>query len=239
MVREEALVACGRHCCLCHRFVGTKIECHHIEPESGGGDDSLANCMPLCFDCHAEVQHYNHRHPKGTSFRASELRSHRDRWFRRVSDTTLAIFDNERRAVDRDLFERLKEEIPESLARQLLKEQCWGQPISSATLDRVYSIDRFLERLDSEFLDPTCEGYRAEFFHAYRAFWKNDDFAQISPLDHNPDFYPIPKEWMQSGNPEIRQQFFDCMNKLNHLSTKAFEVYERMIRDLRRLLIIR
>ena len=29
-VAEKALVACGRCCCICHVFCGTKIELHHI-----------------------------------------------------------------------------------------------------------------------------------------------------------------------------------------------------------------
>jgi hypothetical protein len=237
-IREEALVACGRHCCLCHRFVGTKIECHHIDPEADGGDDSLANCIPLCFDCHAEVQHYNPQHPKGTRFRSSELRAHRDRWLDRVSRTTPAIFDDERRSVDREVFNRIRSEIPEIFVREYLKEHCWGQPINSDTLDKIYAIDRFLQRLDSEFLDPTCEGYRASFLQAFRRFWNNEDFIQISPLDHNPKMYRIPKAWTRSGDPEVRKQFYDCMNNLNRLSTEAFEEYEAMIREIRRLLII-
>ena len=141
--------------------------------------------------------------------------------------------------MDRELFAKLKEEVPEPWARESLKDQCWGQPISAATLDKLYSIDRFLERLDSEFLDPTCEGYRAEFFQAYRAFWNDGDFTQISPLDHRPDMYRLPKEWMESDDPKIRNQFFACMNNLNLLSNKAFNAYEQMIREIRRLLIIR
>lgn len=238
IIREEALVACGRHCCLCHRFVGVKIECHHIEPESNGGDDSLSNCMPLCFDCHAEVQHYNPQHPKGTSFRPSELRAHRDSWFVRASQTTPAIFDDERRSVDRVLFLKLREQLPESLARKLLNDHCWGQPISSEMLDKIYGIDHFLRKIDSEFLDPTCEGYRAQFFQAFTRFWQNNDFIQISPLDGNPNFYRLPKEWTRSSDPEIRKQFTDCMNNLNRLSSEAFVVYESMVRELRRLLIV-
>ncbi|HEY1937090.1 MAG TPA: HNH endonuclease [Candidatus Angelobacter sp.] len=48
---EKALISCGRHCCLCHKFCGTNIELHHIVPESKGGLDVLDNAIPLCFDC--------------------------------------------------------------------------------------------------------------------------------------------------------------------------------------------
>ena len=80
-IKAEALVACGRSCCVCNRYCGVRIECHHIVPESQGGDDSFENCIPLCFDCHAEVEHYNPQHPKGNKFSPVELRGHRDRWY--------------------------------------------------------------------------------------------------------------------------------------------------------------
>jgi hypothetical protein len=236
-IREEALVASGRHCCICRRFVGTKIECHHIIPETKGGDDTLANCIPLCFECHADVEHYNPSHPKGTKFTPRELRTHRDRWFQQISETTPAIFDHERRSVDREIFAIFREQVPESLARYLLKNQCWGQPIRAEMIDKIYEIDRFLERIDCEFLDPTCEGYRSTFVLSYRRFLRNNDFIQISPTDHDPNLYRLPKEWLKSSCPEEQKQFHDCMSNLNELSSRAFEAYETMIRELRCLLI--
>ncbi|WP_104421880.1 HNH endonuclease [Neolewinella xylanilytica] len=55
-VRENVLVKAGRHCCLCHKFCGLKIELHHIKLKSQGGEETEENCIPLCFDCHADVQ---------------------------------------------------------------------------------------------------------------------------------------------------------------------------------------
>ncbi|MFJ3460126.1 HNH endonuclease [Achromobacter spanius] len=86
-VRERALSACGRRCCICNRFCGVNMELHHIEPEADGGPSTLDNCIPLCFDCHADVGHYNDRHPKGTKYRPSELRRHRDAWFLAMAGT--------------------------------------------------------------------------------------------------------------------------------------------------------
>lgn len=80
-IKEEALVSCQRRCCICHKFCGTKIECHHIRQPRDGGDDSIDNCIPLCLDCHAEVKAYNPLHPKGCAYTESELHRHRDNWF--------------------------------------------------------------------------------------------------------------------------------------------------------------
>ena len=85
-VKAQALVGSGRRCCICHKFCGTNIESHHIVQEADGGESTLVNCIPLCFDCHADAGHYNVRHPKGTKYSVTELRGHRDRWFKVMAD---------------------------------------------------------------------------------------------------------------------------------------------------------
>lgn len=88
-IKDKALVACARHCCVCHKFCGINIELHHIKPVSEGGETDFDNCIPLCFDCHADAGHYNPKHPKGTKYSPSELRMHRDRWFSAMSQLSL------------------------------------------------------------------------------------------------------------------------------------------------------
>ena len=82
--KEDALVAAGRRCCLCKRFKGVKLEVHHIRPESAGGTNDFDNAVPLCFDCHTDVGHYNPNHPKGNRYSNEELRRHRDRLFDQI-----------------------------------------------------------------------------------------------------------------------------------------------------------
>lgn len=57
------------------------MELHHIHPKSEGGEDSIDNCVPLCFDCHADAGHYNPKHPKGIKYSPTELKRHRDEWY--------------------------------------------------------------------------------------------------------------------------------------------------------------
>lgn len=85
-VKEEALVACGRKCCVCHMFCGRNIELHHIEMEAKGGVSTFENCIPLCFNCHAEAGHYNSDHPKGIKYSPAELKKHRNRWYQAVKE---------------------------------------------------------------------------------------------------------------------------------------------------------
>ena len=82
--KERALVAAGRRCCLCGRFKGVRLEVHHIRPESSGGGNAFDNAISLCFDCHADVGHYNTTHPRGNRYSPTELRQHRDRLYAQV-----------------------------------------------------------------------------------------------------------------------------------------------------------
>ena len=83
-VKNRSLLACGRRCCICHAFCGTKMEVHHIKPEAEGGEDTFENAIPLCFNCHADVGHYNPKHPKGNRYSKRELIQHRKKWYERV-----------------------------------------------------------------------------------------------------------------------------------------------------------
>src|SRR5438093_10309242 len=87
VVKVAALVACGRCCCICHRFCGVKMELHHIRTRSDGGEDTFENCIPLCFDCHADQKSYDFQHPKGNKYTEVELRAHRDAWYGKVNAT--------------------------------------------------------------------------------------------------------------------------------------------------------
>ena len=68
------LLWCGRHCCLCDKQAGIGIEIAHLDPQSSDPD----NAIPLCFDCHAAIGHYNREHPRGRKYTISELKTRRD-----------------------------------------------------------------------------------------------------------------------------------------------------------------
>lgn len=83
-VKIKAMVACGRSCCICHKFCGNNMEVHHIKAHADGGNDTFENAIPLCFDCHAEVRQYDPKHPKGIKFSEKELVLHRDSWYEKI-----------------------------------------------------------------------------------------------------------------------------------------------------------
>jgi len=80
-VRHKALRLSARHCSVCHRYKGVKIDVHHLIQEADGGPNTIDNAIPLCDDCHNDAGHYNDRHPKGTKFSIPELKKDRDAWY--------------------------------------------------------------------------------------------------------------------------------------------------------------
>ncbi|MBK8998926.1 MAG: HNH endonuclease [Myxococcales bacterium] len=72
--KNRVLLWCARHCCLCGKFAGLGIEIAHIDPQKSDID----NAMPLCFDCHAAIGHYNASHPRGRKYSIPELKARRD-----------------------------------------------------------------------------------------------------------------------------------------------------------------
>lgn len=74
----KCLLWCDRHCCLCGKACGTNIEIHHITPKGEGGSDDIDNAIPLCFDCHSEIEKYNKNHPLGTKYKPMEIKARRD-----------------------------------------------------------------------------------------------------------------------------------------------------------------
>ena len=89
--KEQVLIKCKRHCALCERCVGVKIEVHHIVPKQKGGSDDIENLIPLCFDCHQEVGGYNTNHPKGNKYTENELKARRDEVYRLVEEGKLPV----------------------------------------------------------------------------------------------------------------------------------------------------
>lgn len=117
-VAEKSLVATRRCCVLCHDFCGSKIELHHIRQKADGGEDTFENCIPLCFNCHAEVKAYNTNHPKGRKFSENELIQHRDKWYAGI-ERTETINDSQYIELDRETFRQLRKLLPSDVVMVL------------------------------------------------------------------------------------------------------------------------
>ncbi len=89
----KALQCCDRHCCLCGKQCATNIEIHHIQPVDKNGTKEFDNAIPLCFDCHAKVEMYNEKHPKGLKYRYEELKTRRNQIYDKYTSPYLPSID--------------------------------------------------------------------------------------------------------------------------------------------------
>jgi hypothetical protein len=202
-VKAQALIASGRCCCICHKFCGVRIECHHIVPEVQHGSNELENCIALCFDCHAEVEHYNAQHPKGNKFTPDELRGHRDAWHEKRKET--GAYTSEQIVITEEDVLKAFSAIPdfpevhvqeniEALRTTLLKNGVVARKqlfelVSSApilnTLRRLY-IELLVRPLDKP-LDPMTVAVWGGILYSYGL--RDDIIQEISwQLRHSPEY---------------------------------------------------
>uniref|UniRef100_UPI0040494BB1 HNH endonuclease n=1 Tax=Flavobacterium sp. TaxID=239 RepID=UPI0040494BB1 len=160
---ESALLACGRHCCLCHKFCGTKIELHHIEQRKNGGEDTFDNCLPLCFDCHADVMQYNPEHPKGKKYNFSELKKHREKWYKKVElSGGLNIPNNKYCELDRNTFERLNKLLSSQELMYFIKHNVFCNKFDDKLMIEIDLFLKECELPEFEFIDADLEGLKSQ-----------------------------------------------------------------------------
>ena len=133
------LAQCHRRCCICHRFCGVKMELHHIEHKANGGLDNVENAIPLCFECHAEVNHYNDNHPKGRKFTNEELLAHKNQWLEICTNYPASLIAAPR-DVDIGPVEGMLLELEhnESVVNGLTDGSSWQDKIGCTLRDNEY-----------------------------------------------------------------------------------------------------
>lgn len=150
-IKEKVLVKCGRHCCICHKFCGIKMELHHIKLRSAGGNESEENCIPLCFDCHADQSSYDKKHPKGTKYTETELKFHRDKWYL-ICENNLGTGVNDNLDQDIKTFDSLVILLPYEQVILFLKENTLGKTRISID-DHIRPLEKFAKSINNPWLD--------------------------------------------------------------------------------------
>lgn len=225
-IAEKALLDSGRHCCLCHRFCGTKIELHHIVQKADGGQDTYENCIPLCFDCHAEVKAYNPKHPKGRKFTGSELKGHRDRWYEKVKVNAGVVVNSNYLELDRKLFDEIRKILPSSGSVDFARFHDYGGAFPKESLNDFYSFYRYRTRPEFEFLDADLEGLRSKLINDIEEF-----LNLIGKFAFRNQVQP---DWLEIDvQPELAIQ---VGKELNQLADKICQTYDDLIRLGRRKL---
>lgn len=208
------------------------MEVNHIVPEAEGGPDSLDNAIPLCFDCHAEVGHYNLQHPKGNKFTPNELRAHRDSWYAKVAASGGVVSSPEHVELDRKLFRRFASKMPvdgSMLALQHLNVES-AFDFSKVAHDYWAAVD-FCSRVDTEFIDEDLEKLRSDLMKAL------GDFFSLLAKKTFPDdairaYNRIPPEWAHTKS----KLYFDTVNDLIELQCLALKSFSDFVSMGRRKL---
>lgn len=208
------------------------MECHHITPKEAGGDDALDNCIPVCFDCHADMKSYDFKHPKGNKYTEAELRQHRDRWYEKVAQGGGLQASPDHLAVDRQVFAQLKEQLPYFPTFDYLKGRNFaGFAFEKDPLTPMGRYAHYGDRPENEFLDVELESIRSELLAAIRIFSRG--LAEHTwPLEANPKLSSVPQEWEEDRPERFRQ----AVDEIHRAADEVEDKYSTLIRLARRRL---
>lgn len=163
-VRDKALLAAARHCCVCRRYKGVLIEVHHVTPQADGGSDDFDNAIALCFECHAWAGHYFSKHPKGAKYSPTHLIEARKAWYDRVEKGDVSTPEDDPLFHAKYLISR---DVDVSL--QILKGEFSAMPIPN-TLLANNEFGKFISKILSLNMgnDIKCYGQNYESFETYK-----------------------------------------------------------------------
>jgi hypothetical protein len=152
------LAAVHRRCCICHRFCGTKIELHHMVPKGQKGTDQIDNAIPVCFECHADMETYNRQHPRGRSFTPAELRQHKAHWLK-ICETNSTLGATDSRDGDVGPIQALIDElIFNAVAAEGYGPSKTGCPLRETQFDRAIH-EGVISILDDTLRDKIVAAY--------------------------------------------------------------------------------
>lgn len=230
-VKEDSLVAASRHCCLCHKFCGTKIEVHHIKTKAENGEDSFENAIPVCFDCHADMTSYDHKHPKGTKYSQKELIRHRDNWYSKIEGNIGLANRMEVIETDKSVYRQLLKILPWNGAISFLRQFDFaGGLFERAAVKELSMYSIQYENPAFEFIDPDLEGLRVDLSG------KIDQMRSLIGLKTYPShvngYNSVPTEWEE----EKPKRFHESVKLLNTAADDVCKAYDALVKTSTRKL---
>jgi hypothetical protein len=171
------------------------MQIHHIEPAAQGGSGRYDNGIPVCLDCHAEIES---RSNMGRRFTPAELKLYRDRWFEVVRTRPEALIRGSRKqtqtgpleamlaelnfnkiAVDGPLDEAFPPLIERQFERAIATNSLAALPDSTReAISRVYRLVRLVNARFEEMVAMDRGGGRGGSFAATQAE-RNKERSQL------------------------------------------------------------
>jgi hypothetical protein len=205
------------------------MECHHIIPQAKGGEDSFENCIPLCFDCHAEVGHYSDDHPKGTKFTPDELRGHRDAWNAAQAAGHSPAAPGDYLELDKKLYRKLYDLLGGSGDMLHFRDHDYGNRYSRRHEKKLYEFLYQADLPETEFFDAQMASAFADLYSAIAAYKKQGgNRVWFEPNDEA----GIPQEWLHGGNPQ-EKRFWEAVEVMNKAATVVWEAFCQFVKTAR------
>lgn len=228
-IQEDALLASGRHCCLCHKFCGTKIELHHIKQRKDGGGDLFDNCIPLCFDCHADIMTYNPGHPKGKKYTEKEVKRHRNEWYEKVKNSSGSIVSNPKYLkIDRSTYNRFLELLDNKAFFLNIKRNVFiCGPFSDDICVIIWKYLQECELPDFEFIDVDLEGLRSDLEQELNQLSYLIQKYTFDASTKNESRQSIPAEW-EHLEPKRLDEAIDSFEQIVPIIVKIYEDLVRL-----------
>lgn len=219
------------------------MELHHIKPTAKGGADTYDNCIPLCFDCHADVKAYNPDHPKGRRYTESELRGHRDRWYKKIEESRGVAANPDYIHLDRQLLQQLRGILPSTGSIAFVRDHDYSQPYESSIHDDLREFIEHCKRPEFEFLDADLDGLKADLAARGKEFLVT--LGRYVSSDPRPAFigreghwYSIPKYFGSDREGKENEKFVQEFREVNDLAAEVWKTYDALVRLARRKLAV-
>ena len=233
-IKEDVLVASGRHCCICHKFCGTKIEVHHIKLQSEGGEDNFNNAIAVCFDCHADMRSYDFKHPKGTKYTINELKSHRDNWYKKIESNIGIANQQDIIETDKKVFESFVKILNWNGSINFIRMLDFHNSFETNSLYDFNEIIYHSENPAFEFINPDLEGLRIELLQKIINLMNLIGLNTYS-LGNRLERNEVPKEWRET----LSEKYYVAVKLLNDASLSVCDSYDNLIKtSIRKLGII-
>ena len=236
IIKDRILVECARHCCICHRFRGIHIELHHIKLQSEGGDDSFENCIPLCFDCHADMRSYDSLHPKGTKYSREELLLHRQSWLSKVASQKIKNPPSSypiHEEMDKELLKKIKSILRWDIEIEAAKSRRFSRGPFNISIMRGFEIftEEAYNNPSFEFLNLELESLLGELKKTTRDLCETIGY-KVYPTKLGDNIVSIPSEWQYKQE----SRYMEAVKEIDSLTDPIVLAYDDLIKIGRRKL---